>query len=120
MGIMDLVATNVTDYARIGAWMVNDHTARDALRARIQAASSVLFNDPSVVVAWENVLVEAVRRRAAVVEGLGGATPDRAQAQHREQDEARGPDPAASLVPPGPGASADPALAAPGLASALS
>jgi hypothetical protein len=70
MGILDLVATNATDYARLGAWLVNNHEAREALRARIRAAAPVLFNDPAVVPAWEAVLLDAVRRRAAALAAI--------------------------------------------------
>ncbi len=71
MGILDLVATNTSDYARIGAWLVNDHAARESMRARILASNQVLFDDASVIPAWEAVLMEAVRRRAAALEAMG-------------------------------------------------
>jgi hypothetical protein len=63
MGIFDAVAEDMADFARIGKWLVADHAAREALRARILAASPVLFEDRSVLQSWETVLQDAVTRR---------------------------------------------------------
>ncbi len=70
MGIMDLVAANATDYARIATWLVRDDASREGLRARIRSASRVLYRDDGAVTGWEGALVEAVRRRAAALERL--------------------------------------------------
>ena len=67
MGIHDLVATNVSDYVRIGRWLVNDNDARITLQKAIAAASSVLFEDPNVLKAWEEALWTAVTLRGEVL-----------------------------------------------------
>jgi predicted O-linked N-acetylglucosamine transferase (SPINDLY family) len=62
MGISDLVAADATDYVRLAVRLGIEPDYREQLRRRITEASSVLFEDVTVVREVEQFLLSAVRQ----------------------------------------------------------
>ncbi|RMF02539.1 MAG: tetratricopeptide repeat protein [Chloroflexi bacterium] len=61
MGVMDCVATNPPDYVNIALRLGTDPRYRNAIKSKILAANSVLFDDLQAVRAMENFFRQAIQ-----------------------------------------------------------